>query len=323
MKFYSIEFDYRQPDYEEMRKWLGAHDSDTEFSPASHALIRAEDLVRQHLSRLEVRHLPEYSWPDGSLYYFIVTDRDPLELQVEFDKLENERACRRDEPINVGIKRVREQDPDKMIPIKHNRMDPKGPAIDNVRDYFRVYVSEEVPNYILRLLHAQFHKDGFLDLEAKSTGIKEREFDAGEEVWIVFGTVVVRCKITEVDDQFRRVHPAGNLFYDVGEPIGHSLSEDELYLTKEEALEALEEEYDSWVNNEHDCDKKTCEIVIARYLNDTLQDLRRKQAEFIGATHEGNNPKETKTPFVQSFADDLLKRYPEKIEGKDWFRVTT
>ncbi len=153
-------------------------------------------------------------------------------------------------------------------------------------------------------------------------GSEVREFDAGEEVWIIFGTVVVRCKITEVDDYFRKQHPNAYIFYDLNEPIGHSLSEDELFETKEEALEVLREMLESWKKNEHDVDEETCRFVENRFYTDTLENLRRKNTEFIGATHEGNKPTETNTPFVQKFADDLLKNYPEKIEGKDWFRCS-
>jgi len=91
--------------------------------------------------------------------------------------------------------------------------------------------------------------------------------------------------------------------------------------TKEEAIEVLREMLESWKKNEHDVDEETCRSIENRFYNDTLENLRRKNAEFVGATHEGNKPSETKTPFVQKFADDLLKNYPEKIEGKDWFRV--
>ncbi len=155
-------------------------------------------------------------------------------------------------------------------------------------------------------------------------GEELREFDAGEEVWIIYGTVVVKCKITKVDDYFRKQHPDAYLFYDVDEPIGHSLSEDELSETKEEAIEALYERLEEWKNeaNHPSFDKETRDKIINRFYNDTLDDIRRKTAEFIGTTHEGNKPSETKTPFVQKFADDLLKNYPKKIEGKDWFRCS-
>ncbi len=157
-----------------------------------------------------------------------------------------------------------------------------------------------------------------------SNGTELREFNVGEEVWIIYGTVVVRCKITEIDDYFRKQHPDAYLFYDVDEPIGHSLSEDELSETKEEAIEALYERLEEWKNevNHPSFDKETRDKIINRFYNDTLDDIRRKTAEFIGATHEGNKPSETKTPFVQKFADDLLKNYPKKIEGKDWFRCS-
>lgn len=148
-----------------------------------------------------------------------------------------------------------------------------------------------------------------------------REFDVGEEVWIIFGTVVVKCKITEVDNQFRKQHPSAYLFYDVDEPIGHSLSEDEFAETSDEALKALYERLEGWKNNDHPSYSEAArKRVIDGFYNNTLDDIRRKTAEFIGATHEGNKPTETKTPFVQKFADKLLKKYPEKIEGKDWFR---
>jgi hypothetical protein len=142
------------------------------------------------------------------------------------------------------------------------------------------------------------------------------EFSVGDVAWIIYETVVVRCRITEVDDYFRQQDPQAYLFYVVDEPIGHSLAADELFPSAREAMETLRMEYTAWVEEDHKCPAEVCQKMVTRYRTDTLDSIRRSRAEFIGTTHEGDTPSAT-----QKFADDLLKRYPAKIEGKDWFRI--
>jgi hypothetical protein len=42
---------------------------------------------------------------------------------------------------------------------------------------------------------------------------KKIEYKCGDEVWTFIGDIVVKCIITEVDDQWRKKHPDGILFY--------------------------------------------------------------------------------------------------------------
>jgi hypothetical protein len=161
-------------------------------------------------------------------------------------------------------------------------------------------------------------------------GDSVREFDVGEEVWIIYPRLAVKCKITELDDYFRKTEPTAYLFYDLDEPIGHSLSEDELYETKEEALNDLlcdfEEEVvglkNAGVSKEEV--KATGTPRLLAFKND-LETSRLKTLGFIRGAHNNiyNIHKFDDLPQeVKDEAQEMMKQYPHKEEGKDWIRIS-
>lgn len=67
---------------------------------------------------------------------------------------------------------------------------------------------------------------------------KTVDYKVGDTVWYIpegYG-ILIKCKIVEVDDHFRKQEPQAYLFYDIDEPVGHFLNDYELYQTKEDAL---------------------------------------------------------------------------------------
>jgi len=102
----------------------------------------------------------------------------------------------------------------------------------------------------------------------------DHEYEVGEEVWIVRYPLAIKCKITEVNDYFRKQHPAAYLFYDVDEPIGHSLAASELYDDEESAKKALLEDH----NGEYAADVDGTAIAI------TLESRRDSTIAFIKST---------------------------------------
>ena len=81
------------------------------------------------------------------------------------------------------------------------------------------------------------------------TEAAHQEFSVGDLVWYLIEfenyNLLVRCRITRKDDQFQKKDPAGILFYDIDEPLGHSADPDELGLNLEEWKEILSKEYDA------------------------------------------------------------------------------
>src|SRR3989338_4860877 len=78
------------------------------------------------------------------------------------------------------------------------------------------------------------------------TEAAHQEFSVGDLVWYLIEfenyNLLVRCRITRKDDQFQKKDPAGILFYDIDEPLGHSADPDELGLNLEEWKEILSKE---------------------------------------------------------------------------------
>jgi len=126
----------------------------------------------------------------------------------------------------------------------------------------------------------------------------------GQEVWYIpqGSLIAIRCKITEIDTQWRERHPEGVLFYWIDEPVGHGLNDDELIETEELAKEILQEEAAGCPH-----------IELQR--NDSLDNFRQRVAKFIVWTWK-LNPEEN-----QRQVQELLATYPEKQQGVDWFNV--
>jgi len=51
------------------------------------ALSDAKEIVRTVLEEAGIEHLPCYSWPDGSLYKYILSDKSLKEIRAQLDTL--------------------------------------------------------------------------------------------------------------------------------------------------------------------------------------------------------------------------------------------
>lgn len=119
----------------------------------------------------------------------------------------------------------------------------------------------------------------------------------GDVVWYVPRGIAlaIRCRIVEVDDWARRQHPQGTLFYWIDEPVGHGLCDDEVFSTKEDALEFLKAEHG---------DKPPS----------TLAAYREQAVKFIVSTHD------LPENDVNDAVNRLLQSYPIKDAG-EWLTL--
>lgn len=108
----------------------------------------------------------------------------------------------------------------------------------------------------------------------------------------------VQCTILEVDFEARDRDPHGYLFYDLDEPIGHDPGGDQLYSTKEEAIEALKR---AWEEDEEKCQFPK---------EGTLDSWRRGQITFIRSTW-GKADQDQPFPVT----------YKTKERGKEWVSI--
>jgi hypothetical protein len=75
MQYYQISFNYRGP-----------YDGYCVSKAANRALSAAYDEADELLGLLRLRRKHAYSWPDGSLYFFVKTPLPQWELQVALDR---------------------------------------------------------------------------------------------------------------------------------------------------------------------------------------------------------------------------------------------
>jgi len=103
----------------------------------------------------------------------------------------------------------------------------------------------------------------------------------GDKRWYVYGyesPLTIKVNIDFIDED-------GFLWLD--EPLGHAVSEDELYENLDDAMAEMETRMDKF----------------------TLEDFRLNNAEFILSTRKDDN----------RTAEEFLKDYPKKEKGVDWF----
>ncbi|MBI1957410.1 MAG: hypothetical protein HYS44_03065 [Candidatus Niyogibacteria bacterium] len=126
------------------------------------------------------------------------------------------------------------------------------------------------------------------------------EYSVGDYVWYCIEyqdyLLMVRCKIIEIDDHFRRQHPSGYIFYSLDEPVGHSVDAD-----------MLSPEFDE---REGFSDDEGEFVPDTNHSGSLLEDWRAGMIEFICKTHE----------YEVSIADVRHAcQLKEKTEGEDWF----
>ena len=133
----------------------------------------------------------------------------------------------------------------------------------------------------------------------------EKELKIGDAVWYIPDgyLLAVKCKIIEIDDEFDPV--GGIIFYDIDEPVGHDLYEDELFLTKKAAEAALLVKYE----NRHYKYKDSPAVELDLY--------RKRKIKFIVSTWE-LLPQEKKREI-----DNWYNSLPPKIYNESWFNLAS
>lgn len=153
----------------------------------------------------------------------------------------------------------------------------------------------------------------------------DQVFSVDDVVYYIHFPLLIKCKITKVDDYFRKQHPGGNLFYDIDEPVGHSLPDDELTTSFEEARQQLREWFDAELKFAVELEQlseTTDEIrdqLIKRYKSTTLENDRANAIKFIKSTNNITKlTNEQKAEFEKFWASNP---YPHKEYGFDWWNV--
>lgn len=119
-----------------------------------------------------------------------------------------------------------------------------------------------------------------------------KEYSVGDKVWYIprgYG-IIIQCTITEIDDYFRQKDAASYLFYELDEPVGHSVDNSEIFDSLKEARENVE--FNPNMN-------------IYKY--------RASRIRFIVSTWD-LSPEQTGVE-----KERLWSLYPEKEYNKEWF----
>jgi hypothetical protein len=136
----------------------------------------------------------------------------------------------------------------------------------------------------------------------------DKRYEVGEKAWIVPGfrgsaLIAVQVTITEIDDHWEKKDPDGGiLFYWLDEPIGASLSADDLMDEKAAKMELLAR-YKDWVEYRKDGEEAG---------PGALQKWRQEKMGFISGTwpageHPGFREYEDKKPGAEWFNVDMLR----------------
>ncbi len=125
--------------------------------------------------------------------------------------------------------------------------------------------------------------------------------------------LAIECKILEIDDYFRQKEPQAYLFYDLDEPVGHSVASYELYDSKEDALNALKKRNEQELRDRKD---PKCYFKESYNSNQQLEEYRKQRINFIVNTWENyENKDEEKEKWFKELED---KKYNEK-----WFNINS
>ncbi|MFA5132497.1 MAG: hypothetical protein WC444_04235 [Candidatus Paceibacterota bacterium] len=135
----------------------------------------------------------------------------------------------------------------------------------------------------------------------------EKVINVGSTVWYIAAPgLFVKCKVTEIETYFRDTSPGSYLFYDIDEPVGHSVGGDELFPSLEAAVSFF---IDRLQNGFRDLLKEGCPSILPENLS--LDNERKKDIDFIRST-QGKHA----APL-----EEWAIHYPKKERGVDWFTV--
>jgi len=145
----------------------------------------------------------------------------------------------------------------------------------------------------------------------------EKEYKIGDKVYVqVSMALLVRCNIIDIDDFARKRHPDGYLFYDVDEPIGHSIAADEIYDDLQDGLTGMLIMFADRVRyfkNKLFCDSAFNNLMRLKECDlSRLENWRKKQIDFIAESNGCGEPRKETIEFF----DNILK---EKKRGEDWW----
>jgi hypothetical protein len=136
----------------------------------------------------------------------------------------------------------------------------------------------------------------------------------GDEVWMVRNWVGVKSRITQVDDGlFEEYGESASIFYWVDEPVGHSLADDEYYLSREEAEKALLDILKDVIHS-NETEEHPDYIQEIPY-DATLDEARQRTIDFIVSTWD-LSPEQ-----VEEEKARWRLELPKKEHGTDWFNL--
>jgi hypothetical protein len=132
------------------------------------------------------------------------------------------------------------------------------------------------------------------------------DYKVNDKVWFIpVGCfIAIKCTIAEIDDEFRKKEPQAYLFYWLDEPVGHGVSNYELYKTKKLALEELKQGYKEALDEGRD------NLLV------TLEEYRKHRINFIVNTWQDCSENEK---IYYKNAWNL--RLPIKEQRKEWFNI--
>lgn len=130
------------------------------------------------------------------------------------------------------------------------------------------------------------------------------DYKVGDKFWYIPGyrsdyAITILCTITEVDDEFRKQHKDSCLLYWLYEPVGHAVTEDELYANKQDAVDELFRRAKDVMK--YEAAENLC-------LEGDLHKFREAKKKFIMSTWEVDNPQ-------------WIEEYPDKIKGVEWLNL--
>lgn len=141
------------------------------------------------------------------------------------------------------------------------------------------------------------------------------EYEAGDTVWYIPGysdnyLIAIKCQIKHVDNYYRKLNPRAKLFYWLDEPVGHAVTEDELFASRQTAIAELKV-------REAEHKQFAFEEFAPTLLESFVANLGCYREEASGNIYKSW----VRAGHVDQCTDTLRSRipYPKKNKGVDWF----